>query len=84
MVQVKKVEIRDRILVAAATLFTKHGYVATTIEAVAAGARVAVDTVYATFGTKRNLLAALVGLRVTGDTQGLDVLEGEGPRAVSR
>jgi AcrR family transcriptional regulator len=75
-------QTRLRILEAAEDLFTKHGYIATTIEAVAARARVAVDTVYATFGTKQNLLSALVGLRVTGNTQELDVLEGEGPRAV--
>jgi AcrR family transcriptional regulator len=56
--------------------------VATTVDAVAAHAGVAADTVYAIFGTKKALLSALIDLRVTGSSEGSDVLEGEGPRSV--
>src|SRR6266540_1221836 len=47
---------RRRILDAARGLFVERGYVATTIEAIAAEAGVAVPTVYLAFGTKRGLL----------------------------
>lgn len=75
-------QTRQRILEAAGDLFAEHGYVATTIDAIAARAGVAVDTVYASFGTKKGLLSALIDLRVTGTGEGSDVLAGEGPRAL--
>jgi AcrR family transcriptional regulator len=77
-------QTRLRILEASGDLFAERGYVATTIDAVAAGAGVAVDTVYAIFGTKKGLLSALIDLRVTGSSEGSDVLAGEGPRALRR
>ena len=40
---------------------------ATTIEAVAAAADVAVQTVYYVFGTKRNLLGAVLDAQIAGD-----------------
>ncbi len=73
---------RLRILEASGELFAERGYVATTVDAVAAHAGVAADTVYAIFGTKKALLSALIDLRVTGSSEGSDVLEGEGPRSV--
>lgn len=75
-------QTRLRILEASGELFAERGYVATTIDAVAARAGVAVDTIYAIFGTKKGLLSALIDLRVTGSTEGSDVLAGEGPRAL--
>lgn len=75
-------QTRLRILEASGELFAELGYVATTIDAVAARAGVAVDTIYAIFGTKKGLLSALIDLRVTGSTEGSDVLAGEGPRAL--
>ena len=75
-------QTRLRILEASGDLFAARGYVATTIDAVAARAGVAVDTIYAIFGTKKGLLSALIDLRVTGSTEGSDVLAGEGPRAL--
>lgn len=47
---------RRRILDAARTLFAQHGYGATTLTAVAAEAGVAVQTVYAVFGSKAAIL----------------------------
>jgi|SRR5579859_3678152 len=48
------------ILNAARSVFSESGYAASTIEAVAAAARVSVPTVYAVFGSKPGLLSALV------------------------
>ena len=75
-------QTRLRILQASGSLFAERGYVATTIDAVAAQAGVAADTVYAIFGTKKALLSALIDLLVTGSSDGSDVLAGEGPRAL--
>ena len=51
---------------AAETLFTRNGYAATTVTAIADEADMAVQTVYAVFGTKRAILAELVDTRVVG------------------
>jgi AcrR family transcriptional regulator len=50
---------RRRILEAARTLFFRDGYAATTLKAVASEAGVAVQTVYAVFGSKATILAEL-------------------------
>lgn len=75
-------QTRGRILDSAGVLFAERGYAATTIDTIATHAGVAVDTVYATFGTKKGILSALIDLRVTGNTEGSDVLAGDGPRAL--
>jgi AcrR family transcriptional regulator len=62
-------ETRRRILDAAETLFVDAGYAATTITAIADAADVAVQTVYAIFGTKRAILAELLAHRTVGDDQ---------------
>jgi AcrR family transcriptional regulator len=51
---------RGRIVAAARELFAQQGYGATTLAAVAERAGVAVQTVYATFGSKRAILTALI------------------------
>jgi AcrR family transcriptional regulator len=58
---------RHRILDAAEELFIRDGYAATAIAAIAAAADVAVQTVYAVFGTKRAILAELLAARTVGD-----------------
>lgn len=58
---------RRAVLDAAQALFIEGGYVATTIEAIAAHARVSPETVYATFATKRSLLTELVDRSISGD-----------------
>jgi AcrR family transcriptional regulator len=50
---------KDRIAAAARRLFAEHGYSATSIDAIAAEAGVAVRTVYAAFGAKREILSAI-------------------------
>ena len=63
----KALATRWRILDAAEALFVQNGYAATTITAIAGRADVAVQTVYAVFGTKRAILAELLAVRVVGD-----------------
>ena len=58
---------RVAIVDAARQLFTTRGYVATTIQAVADEAGVAVQTIYATFGNKRELLRQVLESTVVGD-----------------
>src|SRR5205807_7363455 len=58
---------RSSILDAAQRLFEEHGYAATTMEAIAAEAGVALKTVYVAFETKSGLLRALWHLLLRGD-----------------
>ena len=60
---------------AATGLFVDRGYLATTIEAVAEQAGVAPQTVYHGFGTKRNLLAAVLDASIVGDVDPIPVLD---------
>ncbi len=53
-------QTRRLILDAALTLFTRHGYGATSVNQIAAAAGVAVPTVYASVGTKPELLRLLL------------------------
>jgi AcrR family transcriptional regulator len=57
---------RQQMLAAAAGLFTRAGYFGTTIEAIAQEAGVAVPTVYASFGSKRAILSALINSAIFG------------------
>src|SRR6188472_414189 len=66
---------RRRVVDAATRLFVDRGYVATTIEDVASGAGVAVQTVYYVFGTKPNLLAAVLDASIVGDIEPVPVLQ---------
>lgn len=61
---------RRRVLDAAETLFIRDGYATTTMAAIAEEADVAVQTVYAVFGTKRAILTELLAVRVVGDDEG--------------
>jgi AcrR family transcriptional regulator len=53
-------ETRQRILVAARSLFGSQGYAATTLEAIAETAFVSPKTITAVFGSKRALLAEVI------------------------
>jgi AcrR family transcriptional regulator len=57
---------RRRILRAAYRLFCENGYVATTMDAIAAEAEVAVQTLYFTFHTKGALLGETLGAVIMG------------------
>jgi len=58
---------RQAILESARRLFLSNGYGATSIRAVAEDAGVAVQTIYAVFGNKRQLVIELVENAITGD-----------------
>jgi AcrR family transcriptional regulator len=66
---------RRAVLEAARERFVERGYVATTIDAIAAGAGVSPETVYATFGNKRALLSALLDVTMAGDDDPVPILE---------
>lgn len=62
-------QTRRAILDAAGKLFVDPGYAATPLTAIAAEAGVAIQTVYAAFGSKRQLLSELVDTTIAGDDQ---------------
>lgn len=72
-------ETHRRILDAARTLFRRSGYAGTTIEDIAEVAGISPKTVTAVFGSKRDLLAALVELAEYGPRfqETRDILHGE-------
>ena len=74
---------RRAILDAAAERFVTEGYAATTIQAIADGAGVAVQTVYAVFGSKREILRQLIETGITGDDDPTPVTERAEARAVA-
>jgi AcrR family transcriptional regulator len=65
----KALETRRRVLDAAEDRFTRDGYAVTTMTAIADRADVAVQTLYAVFGTKRAILTELIDARILGDDQ---------------
>jgi AcrR family transcriptional regulator len=73
---------RRDILEAAQRLFEDRGYAATTMEAIAAEAGVALKTVYVAFETKSGLLRALWHLLLRGDEDDAPVGERSWYRAV--
>ena len=75
-------ETQGQIVQAARRLFLQRGYTGTTIEQIAVEAGVAVETVYATFGSKRAVLSRLVGVSVAGDNEPVPFLERQRPQAV--
>ncbi len=63
----RNADTRRRIEQAAALLFTRDGYTATTMQAIATEAGVHVQTIYLAYGTKPALLAACAVRLVAGD-----------------
>jgi AcrR family transcriptional regulator len=68
---------------AAGRLFAERGYAGTTIDAVASEADVAVETVYARFKNKRNLLDAFLDVSIVGDAEPVPLLERPAVQAVA-
>jgi TetR/AcrR family transcriptional regulator, regulator of autoinduction and epiphytic fitness len=62
-------QTRRAILDAAGKLFVDPGYAATPMTAVAIEAQVAIQTVYAVFGSKRQLLSELIDITIAGDDE---------------
>jgi AcrR family transcriptional regulator len=74
-------QTRAEIADAARTLFTQRGYAGATIDAIAEEAKVAPETVYAVFGSKRKILSHLLDISVGGDDAPIPVLERPDPQA---
>lgn len=66
---------RDRVTRAAAELFVRDGYAATTIAGVARHADVSAQTVYNGFGTKSALLKAAYDVLIVGDAADVPLAE---------
>lgn len=66
---------RQRIIDHARLLFTEQGYAATTLDQIAVGAGVAVQTVYFHFGNKRTVLKEVVDRAAVGDDEPIPLLD---------
>jgi AcrR family transcriptional regulator len=66
---------RRRITDQALELFLRQGYAATTLDQIAVGAGVAVQTVYFHFGNKATVLKQIVDMLATGDDQSVPMLD---------
>jgi AcrR family transcriptional regulator len=74
---------RERIIAAACDRFLASGYTAATMRGIANAAGVAVQTVELVFGTKRELLKAVIDVAIAGDGQPVPVLQRDWARAES-
>jgi AcrR family transcriptional regulator len=68
-------ETRRQIVEAARRLFVAQGYVATTIDAIADEAGVAVQTIYNSVGSKAAVLSRLLDVTIVGDHEDRSVLD---------
>jgi TetR/AcrR family transcriptional regulator, regulator of autoinduction and epiphytic fitness len=75
-------QTRRQIIEAARNLFVERGYAGATIDVIAQNAGVAPETVYATFGSKRAILAKLFEVSLVGDDLPTPLLERQGPQEV--
>ena len=66
---------RRRMRAAALNLFVGRGYAATSMQAIADEAGMAVQTLYFTFGTKNALLKEILDIAVAGDDEPVPTLE---------
>ncbi len=82
--QQQRQQSRERVVTAAAALFAQNGYTATTIDAVAKAAGVAVQTVYSAVGGKPALMLAVVSRAIAGDESLTPLLDREWPTRLRR
>jgi len=66
---------REHIIAAATQHFAAHGYVATTIRAIATAAGVSIPAVELAFGTKAQLLKTSIDVAIAGDDAPVPVLD---------
>ena len=71
--ELQAAETRAMVLAAAAGLFGERGWAATGMRDVARAAGVSVETVYASFRSKSDLLMAAIDVAVVGDTEPVPV-----------
>jgi AcrR family transcriptional regulator len=77
-------QTRTRVLDAARVLFAEQSYPRTSIDAIATAADVSPDTIYAAFGSKREVLKQLMDRAVAGNDDATPILGQAGPRSVLR
>lgn len=77
-------QTRLLIVEAARKLFSERGYNGATIEAIAQEAGVAAETVYAAFGSKREILSKLIDVSIVGDDKPIPLLQRDGPLSVQQ
>jgi len=75
-------ETRKQIADSARVLFFERGYAGTTIESIALASSVSIETVYAIFQNKRNILSHLMDIAVGGDELPIRLIDRPGPQAV--
>ena len=68
-------DTRAQVLAAAAELFQESGWSGTTVAAIAKRAGVAVETVYSGFGSKKEVLRAVVDVTIVGDAEPVPLAE---------
>jgi AcrR family transcriptional regulator len=68
-------QTREEILTAAIELFSESGWAGTTLAAIAERAGVAVETIYAGFGSKKRLLRIALDVAIAGDTAEMPVAD---------
>jgi AcrR family transcriptional regulator len=68
-------QARAEIIGAARRLFEQNGYAATTVADVARQANVSPETIYKSFGSKANVLGAVVATAVRGDSEATPLRE---------
>ena len=68
---------REAILRHAHRLFVQHGYVGTTMAAIAAAAGVSVETIYKSIGNKPAVLKAVLDAAIVGDDEPVPMLRRE-------
>src|ERR1700737_3019141 len=68
---------RELIVQAAAALFVRDGYLASTMAGIAAEAGVAVQSLYLIFGSKLDILKAALDVAIVGDFEPVPLLERE-------
>jgi len=68
-------QTREEILTAAIVLFSESGWAGTTLAAIAERAGVAVETIYAGFGSKKRLLRVALDVAIAGDTAEIPVAD---------
>ncbi len=70
-------QTKAQVLAAAAELFSHSGWAGTTVAAIARQAGVAVETVYSGFGSKKQVLHAVVDFMVVGDAEPVPLADRE-------
>jgi AcrR family transcriptional regulator len=68
-------DTKAQVLAAAAELFRESGWSGTTVAAIAQRAGVAVETVYSGFGSKKQVLRAVLDYAVVGDAEPVPLIE---------